>query len=456
MNKAISTKNRLTMCKWCAVVLCAGCIDVRSPSGQFAAMENPDDLSNFTATSKTPDGKLITALRPLVREISPREPLTAVLHWSQPDGPFSQTGVEGPTIDLTKSLASTTFTIATADGRIHALKATFEDHRAEYWRPPQPAYRVATLLLTLDPQGVHVKTMYGELVGKWEKKLPLDFSKSGDYALAISGELVGAETTFVTAPIKFQIAMGAIPIAEAKKKAEAAIAKHLPEGKMPNNQQTESGFVPGMVYTDATGRRVLHYNVQIGKGSWSYDLVRVKQDRTGEIVEIAYRNVHTCVAEGTIVETPSGPQPVELLREGDEVLAYDVERGVKSSTRVVTMRTLTAPLILQFGKLRLTGNHTVYTSTGWLSARELNAKSQVLGVDGYLFAIGGGARIESETKVFDLAVGPPHTYFAGGILVHNKDRGWSADLDDPWYFYWGDKPHGWKKVTSDKERRMAR
>ena len=71
----------------------------------------------------------------------------------------------------------------------------------------------------------------------------------------------------------------------------------------------------------------------------------------------------------------------------------------------------------------------------------------MLGVDGYLFAIGGGARIESETKVFDLAVGPPHTYFAGGILVHNKDRGWSADLDDPWYFYWGDKPHAWKKVT---------
>jgi hypothetical protein len=243
-----------------------------------------DDLARFTATTRSADGKIVTSLRPLVRQISAREPLTAMLHWSQPTGPFAD-GVEGmPTIDLAATLAGATFTITTADGKAHALQAKFEDARPEYWRAPQPAYRVATVLLTIDPEGPHVKTMYGELKGKWTTKSPPAFSRSGDYKLAIAGKIVGTDTTFATGDVKYQIAMGAIPIAEARKLALADIAKHLPEGKLPKHQETESGFIPGMVYEDAAGHRILHYNVQLGPEKWGYDLVRVTQDRTGELV----------------------------------------------------------------------------------------------------------------------------------------------------------------------------
>jgi hypothetical protein len=411
-----------------------------------AAEENAGDLSKFTATTKTADGKVVTALRPLVRQISPREPLTAVLHWSSPEGAFQQDGGEGPVIDLAKTFDAATFTITTADGKQHKLQAKFTDARPEYWRNAQPAYRVATSFLTIAADGVRVIAPYGELSGKWTKKLPVEFSKSGDYKLSIAGELIGAGTTFATGDVKYQIAMGAISVAEAKKLAEAAIAKLLPEGKLPKNQQTESGFTPGMVYEDAAGHRVLHYNVQLGPEKWGFDLVRVTQERTGELVELAYTPVHTCLAEGTVIETPSGSRPIESLREGDEVLSFDVDRGVKQATRVVALRTLSAPAILQFGELRVTGEHPIYTPAGWLPATELTAKSQVVGVDGKQFAIGEGKRIDGEVKVFCLAVAPPHTYFAAGVLVHNKDRGWSAQLDDPWYFYWDSKPREWKKV----------
>jgi hypothetical protein len=38
-------------------------------------------------------------------------------------------------------------------------------------------------------------------------------------------------------------------------------------------------------------------------------------------------------------------------------------------------------------------------------------------------------------------VDAPHTYFAGGVLVHNKDRAWTPWLDNPWHFHWPPKPH---------------
>jgi intein/homing endonuclease len=157
--------------------------------------------------------------------------------------------------------------------------------------------------------------------------------------------------------------------------------------------------------------------------------------------------VHTCLAAGVVIETPAGPRPVETLREGDEVLSFDVDRGVQVPSRIAAVRTLSAPAILRFGELHVTGEHPVYTAAGWLPASELTAKSEVHGVDGKRFAIGEGERVDGETKVFCLAVAPPHTYFAAGVLVHNKDRGWSAKLDDPWYFYWGEQRREWTKVT---------
>lgn len=430
-----------------ALIVAVCCAAWMSVGELPAAEENAGDLSKFTATTKTADGKIAVALRPLVRQISPREPLTAVLHWSAPEGAFQQDRGEGPSVDLVKTLEAATFAITTADGKQHKLQAKFEDARPDYWRNAQPAYRVATSFLSISPAGVQVGTPYGELAGKWTTKFPAEFSKSGDYKLSIAGELVGAETKFATGDVKFQIAMGAIPIAEAKKLAEAAIAKQLPNGKMPKNQQTESAYTPGMVYEDAAGHRVLHYNVQLGPEKWGYDLVRVTQERTGDLVDFSYTAVHTCLAEGTVIETPSGPRPIESLHAGDEVLSYDVDRGVKATTRIIALRTLAAPAILQFGELRVTGEHPIYTPAGWLPAAELTAKSEVLGVDGKQFAIGEGKRVDRETKVFCLAVAPPHTYFAAGVLVHNKDRGWSAQLDDPWYFYWDSKPREWKKVT---------
>jgi hypothetical protein len=45
-------------------------------------------------------------------------------------------------------------------------------------------------------------------------------------------------------------------------------------------------------------------------------------------------------------------------------------------------------------------------------------------------------RIEGTVEVFDLTVDAPHNFFAGGFLVHNKDRDYSPSIDDDWYVLW--------------------
>jgi hypothetical protein len=52
---------------------------------------------------------------------------------------------------------------------------------------------------------------------------------------------------------------------------------------------------------------------------------------------------------------------------------------------------------------------------------------------------GPAREVAGRIEVYDLAVDAPHCFFAGGFLVHNKDRAYSPKLDDPWYDLWPDR-----------------
>ena len=41
-----------------------------------------------------------------------------------------------------------------------------------------------------------------------------------------------------------------------------------------------------------------------------------------------------------------------------------------------------------------------------------------------------------RATVYALTVGEPNTFIAEGVLVHNKSRGYTDKLDDPWVFMW--------------------
>ena len=142
----------------------------------------------------------------------------------------------------------------------------------------------------------------------------------------------------------------------------------------------------------------------------------------------------TCFVEGTLVETPNGPQEINNLTVGDPVYAYedgelvvvDVEKcyvGQAEGYHTVTFD--------NGSDFKVTSEHPVYVRINeewtWMSVKELNRYDEVmiLNMDESLTVgrVLSNQYQESDfpVEVYNLEVDDPHTYFAEGVLVHNKD-----------------------------------
>lgn len=89
-----------------------------------------------------------------------------------------------------------------------------------------------------------------------------------------------------------------------------------------------------------------------------------------------------CVAAGTMIATPRGQVPVERIRDGDEVLAFDSSLGqlVTAAVAGVASRESDGVLEIEVGGrvLRVTGEHPIRTRRGWVEARCLTEDDEVL------------------------------------------------------------------------------
>jgi hypothetical protein len=130
-----------------------------------------------------------------------------------------------------------------------------------------------------------------------------------------------------------------------------------------------------------------------------------------------------CVAEGTLVETPSGPRPVEMLRVGDAVLAVAPD-GSRAETRVLAVRRSVVAwwLRLELGAgqaLEVTPSHPISTDAGWRPAGALRAGERIQTTSGLVPLQATDIRI-GVLAVYDLSVDPHENFIAGGVVVHNK------------------------------------
>lgn len=127
-------------------------------------------------------------------------------------------------------------------------------------------------------------------------------------------------------------------------------------------------------------------------------------------------------AAGTLISATSGDLPIEEIKPGDKILAFSDENLVQSDVRdIYNKRTLLYTLQTNKGKLVTTRYHMLLTWKGFAEAQSLEAGDEVA------FFKGGRrvwARIKSVKSgktgiVYNLQTGPPHTFIAGGFLVHN-------------------------------------
>lgn len=93
-----------------------------------------------------------------------------------------------------------------------------------------------------------------------------------------------------------------------------------------------------------------------------------------------------CVEEGTLIETPEGRVPVERIRDGDPILAYDSSSGrlVEARAGRTASREVVEVLEIRVGGrvLRVTEDHPLMTRRGWVRAGDLTEDDEVLCDDG--------------------------------------------------------------------------
>lgn len=125
---------------------------------------------------------------------------------------------------------------------------------------------------------------------------------------------------------------------------------------------------------------------------------------------------------GTEVLTLTGPVPIEKVKTGDKVLAFSDDKLVQAEVRdLMEKKDRLLKIRTAKGSLLATLEHPLLTRYGFTEARELRKGDSVAVLE-------DGRRVWTKilsvkpagvAPVFNLSVAPPHTFIAGGFIVHN-------------------------------------
>ncbi len=129
-----------------------------------------------------------------------------------------------------------------------------------------------------------------------------------------------------------------------------------------------------------------------------------------------------CFTAGTMILTPGGEQSIEALVVGDEVVSYDVDTGERAVSTVVGLyESGDENVVLNINdRITVTPKHPFYTSDGWAEAGELALGADLLTEAGEWETVTSIVAQENDEPVYNLQVEPTNTYYAEGVLVHNK------------------------------------
>lgn len=411
-------------------------------SGSAAVALAPADVDRPTgkvkpgqvAVSQPDKNGLVTMFRPLVTQLAAGDPVRVGLHWAMQNGPipntFDDKTLAGSRVLRDATINSMTFTIDTPQGKRLTLQPKVELPPG-VTHPPMSLYQAATILLTLTDNGFEEA---GLCKGPWAENRKAAFAAPGVYSIQVSGNIVRDKAEpipFTSGTISLELGVAGVkPLSQVETGAQKALeANHkLNPGKT-------------AVVEDETGNRILRFTGPDPAVNpimpWTQVNFKVLVKPDGTTADTSQKTVGTCIARGTQVATPDGLVAIESIREGDQIWAFDIERGQRVPTTVRLIRRATTQETLLFGgTLRVTAEHPLYAAGTWKQAGAIAAQDLLLATDLKTVAAGTPQRLAERIEIFDLTVDEPHNYFAGGFLVHNKSRLWSPSMDDVWYQLW--------------------
>ncbi len=115
--------------------------------------------------------------------------------------------------------------------------------------------------------------------------------------------------------------------------------------------------------------------------------------------------------------------PIEKLKKGDEIMAFDeaTKTLVKDKVKEFFVHTADNYLVIN-NHLRVTPNHPVYSQGKWVEIGKLKKGDSLFNSSGKAEIIKEIKPVHQKVKVYNIEVNPYHNYFAAGILAHNKEQ----------------------------------
>lgn len=133
-----------------------------------------------------------------------------------------------------------------------------------------------------------------------------------------------------------------------------------------------------------------------------------------------------CFVSGTKVLMQDGQEKaIEDIVPGDFVLTRksETESDLVSAEVVGKHEVEALGFLIINGELRVTPEHRLFVNGKWLMAGDVQIGDQLIGKDGLPVGISSIEWLRKKARVYNLIVKDRHTYFAGGVFVHNEKGG---------------------------------
>ncbi len=129
-----------------------------------------------------------------------------------------------------------------------------------------------------------------------------------------------------------------------------------------------------------------------------------------------------CFAAETQVSMADGTErAISQLKAGDKVLAFDENSKTQTIAQVTHLHSrMAGGYFVLNDKIKVTEEHPFYVEGRWVPTSALKLGDNLMSIDGQALKLKSKEKISKPIEVFNVTVDQVHTYYAAGILVHNK------------------------------------